>query len=131
MKTIFGDAYYFLAIGSARDQGHERAMNYAVNYTGRALTTEWVLTEVADALSSPAQRVRFLQLINLIEADENWIVVESSHELFERGMALFFQRADKSWSLTGSPLIDISSRLASFPSWRSFRIRTRPLALRM
>ncbi len=71
MKTIFGDTYYFLAIGSEQDQGHRRAVAYAAGYTGRIVTTEWVLTEVGDALSSPVQRTRFLELIGLIQSDEN------------------------------------------------------------
>jgi predicted nucleic acid-binding protein len=36
----------------------------------------------------------------LIEADENWRVAEASHQLFDRGIELFSQRPDKSWSLT-------------------------------
>ncbi len=82
MKTIFGDTYYFLAVGNDRDQGHERAFECAANHRGQVVTTEWVLTEVGDALSAPAQRPRFLNLIELIRDDENWIVVEASHELF-------------------------------------------------
>ena len=100
MKTIFGDTYYFLAVGSDIDQGHQRAAQYAASYQGRIVTTEWVLTEVGDALSSPAQRARFLELLELISDDENSLVVEASHELFERGVALFSQRPDKEWSLT-------------------------------
>ena len=100
MKTIFGDTYYFLAVGNDRDQGHQRAVEYAANHRGQVVTTEWVLTEVADALSAPTQRSHFLSLMELIGDDENWIVVEASHELFERGLALFSQRPDKSWSLT-------------------------------
>ena len=100
MKTIFGDTYYFLAVGNDRDQGHQRAVQYAASYRGRIVTTEWVLTEVADALSSPALRERFLNLLELIDDDENWVVVEASHDLFQRGVTLFSQRPDKSWSLT-------------------------------
>ena len=100
MTTVFGDTYYFLAVGSETDQGHRRAAEFAVSYTGRILTTEWVLTELADALASVAQRQKFLTLLKLILEDENWIVVESTHELFERGIALFSQRPDKDWSLT-------------------------------
>ncbi len=100
MTEVFGDTYYFLALGNDRDQGHQRAVQFAVNYKGRILTTEWVLTEIADALSSPSQRGDFLKLLALINNDENWIVIEASHDLFARGVALFFERADKSWSLT-------------------------------
>jgi predicted nucleic acid-binding protein len=84
MTTIFGDTYYFLAVGNDRDQGHRRAVDYAASYTGRVMTTEWVLTEVADALSSPEQRERFLSLLQLIKDDANWVVVEASHALFDR-----------------------------------------------
>jgi len=100
MKTIFGDTYYFLAVGNERDQGHQRAVQYAASYTGQTVTTEWVLTEVADALSSPAQRMRFVDLLDLIKDDESWLVVDASHDLFQRGVALFSHRPDKDWSLT-------------------------------
>jgi predicted nucleic acid-binding protein len=100
MKAIFGDTYYFLAIGNEHDQGHQRAVQYAASYKGQILTTEWVLTEVADALASPAQRGQFLTLLELIKDDSNWTVVAASHELFDRGIAFFSQRSDKSWSLT-------------------------------
>jgi predicted nucleic acid-binding protein len=100
MKTIFADTYYFLSVGNDRDQGHQRAIEHAASFQGRVVTTEWILTEVADALSAPALRPRFLNLMELVNKDENWIVVEASHELFERGMALFSKRSDKSWSLT-------------------------------
>lgn len=100
MTAIFGDTYYFLAVGNDRDQGHQRSVHYAASYRGQILTTEWVLTEVADALSAPAQRLRFLALMELIGSDGKWGVVESSHELFRRGVALFSERPDKSWSLT-------------------------------
>lgn len=100
MKTIFADNYYFLAVGSDRDEGHEQAIQFASTYTGKLLTTEWVLTEVGDALSSPVQRPRFLKLIELITDDENWKIIESSHELHQEGVSLFSKRHDKFWSLT-------------------------------
>jgi predicted nucleic acid-binding protein len=100
MTTIFGDTYYFLAVGNAGDEGHVGAVQYAASYHGQILTTEWVLTEVADALASPAQREQFLNLLELINGEAHWIIVEASHELFSRGVALFSQRLDKSWSLT-------------------------------
>ncbi len=100
MKTLCADTYYFLAIGSESDQGHQEAVQYSSTYSGRIVTTEWVLTEVGDAMSSPIQRPRFLTLLSLIASDRNWTVTESSHELFQQGVLLFSQRLDKSWSLT-------------------------------
>ena len=89
MKAIFGDTYYFLAVGNARDEGHERAVQYALNFKGPMITIEWVLTEVADALAAPGQRQQFLKLLDLIHDDSNWNIVVASHELFVRGVSLF------------------------------------------
>jgi uncharacterized protein len=100
MRVVFADTYYFLAIGSQRDQGYDRAVQFIENYRGKVLTTEWILVELADALATPSQKSRFLYLIDLISADENWIVIEASHELYSCGVELFSQRPDKSWSLT-------------------------------
>ena len=100
MKTVFADSYYFLAVGNDRDQGHQRAAEFAASYHGRIVTTEWVLTEVGDALSAPEQRPQFLSLMELIRSEVNWIVVEASHDLFERGVELLARRLDKAWSLT-------------------------------
>jgi predicted nucleic acid-binding protein len=92
MKATFADTYYFLAFGNERDEGYQRAVQYAASYKGQILTTEWVHTEVADALASPVQRVQFLNLLQLVHNDSNWTVVEASHELFDRGIALFSHR---------------------------------------
>ena len=100
MKTVFADSYYFLAVGNDRDQGHLRAAEYASSFHGRIVTTEWVLTEVGDALSALEQRPQFLSLMGLIRSGKNSVVVDASHDLFERGVELFARRLDKAWSLT-------------------------------
>ncbi|MCC6491907.1 MAG: hypothetical protein IT424_02680 [Pirellulales bacterium] len=53
MKTVFADAYYYVAFVSSRDAGHVKAQEFSRTYKGRTVTTEWVLTEVADAFSLP------------------------------------------------------------------------------
>lgn len=100
MSVVFLDTYYYLAFVNEQDAGHGRAVAFAESYQGRAVTTEWVLTELADALSGPSQRSVFLQLLRIVASDPMVLVVESTHDLFERGTALFAARLDKSWSLT-------------------------------
>jgi predicted nucleic acid-binding protein len=100
MKTVFADSYYYIALVNERDAGHEDAMKFSRSYLGRAVTTEWVLMEVADALSAPDQRWIFLELLSRLRSEAGLLIVEASHELFDRGVALFSQRPDKSWSLT-------------------------------
>ena len=100
MKACFADTHFYLALLSERDEDHERAV--ALNRTLDAVmvTTEWVLTEVADALSAPAHRALFLELIDALDADSGALVVRATHELFAKGLRLYRKRPDKGWSLT-------------------------------
>jgi predicted nucleic acid-binding protein len=58
------------------------------------------LIEVGDAFSKPQDRDRFVELLQLIEADERIVVVPASDASFRRGVELFTRRPDKSWPLT-------------------------------
>jgi uncharacterized protein len=100
MKVVFADTYYYLALASRHDAGHQRAAAFSRAYHGRVLTTPWVLTEVADALASPDQRGLFVAMLADLKADPHTIVVAPTSELFEAGCDRYSQRADKSWSLT-------------------------------
>lgn len=100
MNAVFADSYYYLAIVSDHDAGHERAVEFARAYHGRVVTTDWVLLEVADALSAPQRRQVFLELIESLRSDGMVIVIEASRELFDVGLRLFADRQDKAWSLT-------------------------------
>jgi uncharacterized protein len=100
MKVVFADTYYYLALTSRRDVGHERAAAFSRTYRGRVLTTPWVLTEVADALASPDQRRLFVAILADLKNDPHSTIVSPTDELFEAGCDLYSQRSDKSWSLT-------------------------------
>jgi uncharacterized protein len=100
MKMVFADTYYYLALISPNDAGHERAAMFSRGYHGRVLTTPWVLTEVADALASSVQRILFVRLLTDLQRDVHTTIVDPVRELFEAGCDLYSQRADKNWSLT-------------------------------
>ena len=100
MPVVFADTYYYLALVSPRDAGHERAAAFSRAYHGRVLTTPWVLTEVADALASPVQRGLFVAMLADLKSDTHTTVVAPTIELFEAGCDLYSQRRDKGWSLT-------------------------------
>ena len=68
MKAAFADTYYYLALLSESDSAHEDALRQSRNFSGRTITTAWVLTEVADALASPELRFLFPALINVCGA---------------------------------------------------------------
>lgn len=100
MKAIFADTYYYLAVVNDLDGGHRRAMDFSASYHGSTVTTEWVLMEVADALSSQQQRPSFVELLDNLTNDSSVTIVEANHSLFESGVDLFSRRFDKNWSLT-------------------------------
>lgn len=100
VSAVFADTCYFLALSACRDRLHRQALALEASLNQPLLTTEWVLTEVADALAAPATRTRFTALISRLRARDDVRIVSVTHEHFRRGCALYVQRMDKGWSLT-------------------------------
>ena len=100
MTTVFADSYYYLAQVNERDEGHANAVDFAKTFRGHTVTTEWILTEVADALAQSQKRGAFLQILEEDQNDPQTTIVEASHRLFTHGVELFKSRSDKNWSLT-------------------------------
>jgi uncharacterized protein len=101
MRTVFADTFYFLALLNASDQAHARAVAFTASYRGRLVTTELVLTELADALAwSPQGRTEFLATRADLLADADVTVIPCEQTTLEEGIKLYAQRPDKQWSLT-------------------------------
>lgn len=100
MIETFADTFYYLAVLNPRDAAHQAARTAHRGRTGRLITTQWVLTEVADALSTPANRIKFLTLLEQIEADPDVIIVPATDDWFRRSVDLYRRRPDKDWPLT-------------------------------
>jgi predicted nucleic acid-binding protein len=64
------------------------------------VTTEWVLMELADALSAPQARVTAAAFLLAVRADPQFDVVGYDSIVYQAGFDLFAARPDKSWSLT-------------------------------
>jgi uncharacterized protein len=76
MNTVFADTFFYLAILNPRDQAHGQAIAESDAFTGRIITTEWVLTELADALSDPAEREKVAGMISVLEQDKVWSLTD-------------------------------------------------------
>jgi predicted nucleic acid-binding protein len=100
VNSVFGDTVYFLALVNARDQLHAQAKELSRQPPGSLVTTEWVLTEVGDALSAPGARERFTALLGTLQRQADVEIVPANHDLFAKGCAVFGERPDKAWSLT-------------------------------
>ena len=100
MSAVFADAFYFLARLNPGDESHEQAVRVGTQETRPIVTTAWVLTEVADAMSSPANRPAFLRLLETLKSSQDVKIIPATADLFDRGVKLYAERADKDWSLT-------------------------------
>ena len=100
MRTVFADSHYFFALIGSKDEAHAQAVAWTKSNKCRLVTTEWVLTELADGLASSQQRGIFLATREMLLGDKACQVVPLSMELYGEGLALYAARPDKAWSLT-------------------------------
>src|SRR4051812_32461614 len=98
--TIFADTFALIAWLNPRDEDHAVVVEYLKSFTGRLLTTEWVLMELADALSAPEARATAVAFLQAVRADPLFEVVGYGPTVYQAGFNLFATRADKAWSLT-------------------------------
>ncbi len=98
--TVFADTFALIAWLNPRDEAHAAVTAYLDVFTGRLLTTEWVLMELADALSAPEARSTAVAFLKAIRADLLFEVVGYVPAVYQAGFDLFATRPDKAWSLT-------------------------------
>jgi predicted nucleic acid-binding protein len=99
MKPLFADTSYYLALVNAKDPRHELAVELAESHLGRSFVTEYILVELASALSQGSDRTVFLDLLQDVRGDNCITIIPASQALFDQGVALFADRPDKDWSL--------------------------------
>jgi predicted nucleic acid-binding protein len=83
------------------DTGHKGASAFADAYRGRIVTTGWVLMEVVDAMSHPANRRLVVDFVTGLRTAAGTTIVPLSDDLAAEGLRFFAARPDKHWSLTG------------------------------
>lgn len=100
MKAVFADTFYFLALLNHRDPAHQRAVDASRSPQQSVITTEFVLLELADALSKPPLREEFGAVCELMRRSAFFRILPASSDLLQRGLALHLARPDKEWQLT-------------------------------
>jgi predicted nucleic acid-binding protein len=100
MKTVFADTFYFLALYYPDDQHHARTVHVVSKLKTRFLTTDWVLAEVADALSGRSDHPYVAALIGRIRKSPVWEVLPATREQFDLALDFHAQYEDKEWTLT-------------------------------
>ncbi len=98
--TAFADTFALVAWLNPDDEAHTLVTAYLNGFTGRLVTTEWVLMELADALSAPTARSTAVAFLQAVRADPMFDVIGYDPAVYRAGFDLFAARPDKAWSLT-------------------------------
>lgn len=102
-ENVFADTAAFVALLVRSDEFHQSANRIMAELSEKAtklFTTEMILFELANALSSIELRARAVILIDELRPLPNVEIIWSSVELFEKAWLLYRERTDKEWSLT-------------------------------
>lgn len=103
MDKVFVDTAAWIALLNTSDALHPPAlqvMNQLRQQKAFLVTTEFVLLEVADALSTPTIRTKTVAFINSLRQLNILQIIPISQALFANGWQLYSQRHDKEWGLT-------------------------------
>jgi uncharacterized protein len=100
MKPVFADTAFFLALINPRDQYHRSAAELNARLNTPLLTTAWIMTEFANAISASQARRRFGPVLARLRSESDAMIIAPDSDLFDRGCKLYISRPDKEWSLT-------------------------------
>ena len=106
LEMVFWDTAAFVALGNRDDELHAAAIAASQELAraqARILTTDAVLTEVANTFSRTTLRPLAHQVIEAFQASVRVRVAQLVHVdagLWLRGWQFFLDRPDKNWSLT-------------------------------
>src|SRR5437867_1913728 len=98
--TVFADTYALIAWLNPHDAAHVKVCAYLDGFTGQLVAIEWVLMELADALSGLSARATAIGFLRAVRDDAQFEVVGYDAGVYQAGFDLFASRPDKAWSLT-------------------------------
>lgn len=103
MRRVFVDTAAWIALLNTRDALHAQATRVFVDLrtvAANIVTTEFVLIEVANALSAPPLRSKTVTFVDALRQERAARVVAVDAGLVDAGWRLYRQRPDKEWGLT-------------------------------
>jgi predicted nucleic acid-binding protein len=100
MKPQFIDTHALIAVLDPRDIHHYLAVSELEQPGKRFVTSEWILTELADAFCKPSVRALALKQIASIRANTLHTIIGYERDVLNAAYNLYTSRPDKAWSLT-------------------------------
>ena len=102
MPSVFVDTVAWIALANTRDSLHgiaRETFDRLWETNTSFITSEFVLIELGNALSSREFRSRTALFIQSLTHSAAIEIIPSSRDLFDRGLKLFGDRPDKEWGL--------------------------------
>jgi len=100
---VFVDTAAWIALLNRDDEWHIQATRIQQDLLlqgVRFITTDYVIAEVANALSRASQRKAVIQFVERIKDSKRCEIIHIDEILFERGWTIYKTILDKDWSLT-------------------------------
>lgn len=101
---LFLDTAYIHALFNSRDQWHSKAVEWQKMLeidNRRLVTTQLILVEIGNGLSSRQFRQKAASIIRNLQEDPIVDVIPVTPAAFSLALELFEQRPDKDWGLHG------------------------------
>ena len=102
-QKVFVDTTAWLALANKSDSLHLPAVELNQDFLARGVhyvTTDAVLTEVANALARPPLRYTAIRFLDAVLSSRRVTSLPVDRHLFARGWQLYKDRPDKEWGLT-------------------------------
>jgi predicted nucleic acid-binding protein len=102
-REVFLDTSFAIALSASSDVHHDAALRLATQVESDRsgiVTTRAILLESGNSLARARFRSAATELLQSIEEDPAIEIVSLTEELYEAGVQLFLERADKEWGLT-------------------------------
>jgi hypothetical protein len=100
LTAFFVDTSFLIAIAISDDAWHPQAVAWEEGIAGKLLTTDYVLLEFVDALSSPRVRDLATVTVGTLRNEPHIQIIPASVSLMDEGLEFFARHIDKHWTLT-------------------------------
>lgn len=101
--AVFADTAAWLALINKSDTLHAKAgkiRKSLLHDNTRLIVTDYVIVEIANALSRVPFRAVAVRLIDSIKTSRDIEIIDVDKEVYDRAWSLYSQRVDKEWSFT-------------------------------
>lgn len=103
MRSIFIDTGFIIALESATDQNHDKALQQwkeLLKDLPELVTTTYVIDEIVTFFNSRNQHAKAVEIGNRLMNSRSVQIIHVDEGLFDKGWQHFQQHADKTYSLT-------------------------------